>query len=252
MRCMRAACSCIIAEVVALALRIELELAHRLEEADQHGERRAQLVRHVGDEVAPHGVDALGLRDVAREQQLLRLWPKGMSCSDSAMPFAAGDAHRRSSCGLARYSTNSGSRTRLAMFWPRSARPSSMQLALGGAVAPLDAVRAVEDHHAVGQRLHGAPHARERVGEAASRLRRVALEAVQAASTSSQMPSPSGTWPGSGMREPALQAREVACMPEKQRDEAGGECPSPMPGRRAAPASETGAKPPVQKQGVRR
>ena len=45
-------------EVVALALRIELELAHRLEKADQHGERRAQLVRHVGHEVAPHRLDA--------------------------------------------------------------------------------------------------------------------------------------------------------------------------------------------------
>ena len=65
------------------------------------------------------------------------------------------------------------------MFWPRSARPSSPSCASRGAVAPLDAVRAVEDHHAIGQRLHRAAHARERVGEAFLALRRVALEAVQ-------------------------------------------------------------------------
>src|SRR3954468_8618146 len=59
------------ADVVAYALRVELELAHGLQETYQHRERRTQLVRDVGDEIAPHGLDALRLGDVAREQQRL-------------------------------------------------------------------------------------------------------------------------------------------------------------------------------------
>ena len=50
----------------------------------------------------------------------------------------------------------------------------------GGQVAPLDMVRAVQDHHTVGQRLHGTPHASERVGQGFLALRHCPLEAVQA------------------------------------------------------------------------
>src|SRR5687768_17895785 len=39
-----------------------------------------------------------------------------------------------------------------------------------GEIAPLDAVRAVQDHHAVGQRLYRTAHARERSEEHTSEL----------------------------------------------------------------------------------
>ena len=57
-------------EARALPL-VELELLQRLDEAADHGQRRLELVRHVGDEVAPHARHRLELRDVARDQELL-------------------------------------------------------------------------------------------------------------------------------------------------------------------------------------
>ena len=69
-----------------------LRFAHGLEESHQHRERRAQLVRHVGDEVAPHDVDALGLRDVARQQHLLRLAERD-ELQRQREGRTAGDAH---------------------------------------------------------------------------------------------------------------------------------------------------------------
>jgi hypothetical protein len=45
-------------------------LAHVLQKAVDHGERRAQLVRHIGDEIAARGVGTLDLRNVETHQQL--------------------------------------------------------------------------------------------------------------------------------------------------------------------------------------
>ena len=57
---------------VARALaRLELEVLQRLEEAGDDGQRRLELVRDVGDEVAAHPRDRLELRDVAADQQPL-------------------------------------------------------------------------------------------------------------------------------------------------------------------------------------
>jgi hypothetical protein len=45
------------------------QVDHGLDKAGQHGQRRADLVRDVGHEVAPHGVGALALGDVLRQHQ---------------------------------------------------------------------------------------------------------------------------------------------------------------------------------------
>ena len=42
-----------------------------LGEAGDDGERRLELVRHIGDEVTAHGLDPLELADIARDQQIL-------------------------------------------------------------------------------------------------------------------------------------------------------------------------------------
>ena len=57
-------------EAASLPL-VELHVLHRLDEAADHRERRLELVRDVGDEVAAHARERLELRDVARHQQLL-------------------------------------------------------------------------------------------------------------------------------------------------------------------------------------
>src|SRR5215470_507574 len=60
-------------QIVPRPLGIELELPHRLQETDQDREGCAQLVGHVRDEVAAHGLEPDSLGDVAREQQALRV-----------------------------------------------------------------------------------------------------------------------------------------------------------------------------------
>jgi hypothetical protein len=55
----------------ALALDLgQRQVRQRLDEARQHRQRRADLVRHVGDEVAPHALGALFLGHVLRQHQL--------------------------------------------------------------------------------------------------------------------------------------------------------------------------------------
>ena len=110
---------------------------------------------------------------------------------------------------------NSGSRTRLAMFCPRSVRRVELQLRFGGAVEPLDAVGAVEDHHAVGQRLHRAAHARQRVRQPFFAPRRLALEAMQRGEHFVPDALALGHGAGQRMAEPALQPREVAHVPRR-------------------------------------
>ena len=48
-----------------------LLLVERLEIAGEHGDRRAQFMRHVGYQVAPHRLQALPARDVAADHELL-------------------------------------------------------------------------------------------------------------------------------------------------------------------------------------
>ena len=59
------------ADVVARARGVELQVLDGLEKAREHRERRAQLVRDVGDEVAAHRLDARRAGDVPRQQQVL-------------------------------------------------------------------------------------------------------------------------------------------------------------------------------------
>jgi hypothetical protein len=64
MDCMRCDCSAIICKVALLFVAVDVDFLQGFEEAGQHGQRRAQFVRHVGDEVAAHAVEAVGLRDI--------------------------------------------------------------------------------------------------------------------------------------------------------------------------------------------
>ncbi len=150
------------ADVVAHALCIERQIAHRLQEADQHRERRAQLVRDIGDEIAPHRLDALGLRHVAREQKLVRAAVGDDQQHDGGVVAL----HARRRCVLARGQVVDEMRVadqvgdRLAEVAPGV----DLQVRRRGAVAPLDAVGSVQDDDAVGQRLRGAAKACQRFG----------------------------------------------------------------------------------------
>ena len=90
-----------------------------------------------------------------------------------------------------------------------------LQVRFRGPGAPLDAGRAVEQHHAVGQRLHRAAHVRQRVREALLALRRVALEAVERGERFVPCPGALGNLAGDRIGQPAAQAREVPSVPEE-------------------------------------
>jgi hypothetical protein len=50
---------------------VDLDILQRFDEPVDHRQRRLELVRHVGDEVAPHAGDRFELGHVPRHQQLL-------------------------------------------------------------------------------------------------------------------------------------------------------------------------------------
>ncbi len=219
------------AEVVAGALRVELQLAHRLEETDQDRERRAQLVRDIGDEVAPHGLEALRLRDVAGEEQLLRcavrnqLQGKQAVAADRhahgaplAVPAARQIIHER------RCADEVGDR--LAEIGAR------VQPELGGrrVVEPFDAVLGVQDHYAVGQRLRRAAKAHQRIGEQLLAPAAVALVAVQGGENAVPGAAALRHLAVDRAGEPAREQREVPEVVEQDGADAGGER-GPAPGR---------------------
>ena len=57
---------------IALALaHVEIHVLHRLDESGDDRERRLELVRDVGDELAAHARGRLDAGDVAGQEQLL-------------------------------------------------------------------------------------------------------------------------------------------------------------------------------------
>ena len=64
MRCMRRVFASIVVEEPLAILVGQVAVAQRLGEAADHGERRLELVRHVGHEVAPNRLEAAARREV--------------------------------------------------------------------------------------------------------------------------------------------------------------------------------------------
>jgi hypothetical protein len=129
---------------------------HRLDEADQRGQRRADLVRDVGDEVAPHSLAALLLGDVLRQHEML--------------PRAVG-AHRHRQRQPALVVVEHERRRRLAGLQRRDEQRCAHKV--GDALTdvalriepevhgrhlaePDDLAVGIEQQHAVGRRLDGA------------------------------------------------------------------------------------------------
>ena len=80
----------------------------RLDEAQQRGQRRAQLMADVGDEIDAHALDPLGLGEVAQHDQQQGLPAAGLSGADGRDPalepavdrdaLEIGDGLRRACC----------------------------------------------------------------------------------------------------------------------------------------------------------
>jgi hypothetical protein len=70
---MRSACGAMRLTVVANPVAVELQVLDCLEKSGQDGQRRAQLVRNVGDEITPHRLQPLGAGDILGKKQVLLL-----------------------------------------------------------------------------------------------------------------------------------------------------------------------------------
>ena len=120
---------------------IERFVVERLEIAENHGQRRAQLMRHVGDEVLSHAEQPVQLRNVARQNQHARFVDVDPAHFELQIGMCRGDfdeTFRRLAVRPARRSP--GFRTSETKFWPtsRDDNPSSVCAAtLNISISPL-------------------------------------------------------------------------------------------------------------------
>ena len=176
---MRSACCVISISTRFCSTSVSGRLRMRLEKARQHGQRRADLVRDVGDEVAPHRVGALALGHVLREHQLGAV--AVAADRTAAMPGPRGSAHRDRLVEAAGLQV--GDERRRADQVGDALAPVALRVeaeVVGGArVAPLDLVARVEQQHAVRRRLH---RRRGTASGACARARRSRSSVAQARS----------------------------------------------------------------------
>ena len=146
----------------------------------QHRERRAQFVRHVGDEIAAHRLELVESRDVARQQELLRV-------------AVGNDLHRKDRAAAARRAQfkwlrviaglDVGDEFRLAHEVDHRLAGVGLdvevEMGFRSVVAPFDPIVGIENDHAVGMRARGLAKTHERLGKLLVLAGLYALETVQ-------------------------------------------------------------------------
>ncbi len=152
-------------DVTPRGRRVGLLLAQRLEKPADHGKGRAHLVGDVGDELAAHALEALELRDVAREQQALA-FTVGNYLEGQQAPLDVRRAKLDRARIVAAFEVRGELRNAHQVRNRRAgvARRVKLQVQARRVVAPRDAL-VLEDHHAVGKRARRLAPARERVGQ---------------------------------------------------------------------------------------
>jgi hypothetical protein len=143
---------------------VELQLLQGLDESADDGQRRLELVRDVGDEVAAHARHGFHLRDVARDQELL---------GDAERNDLDGERHP----GIALRLDDDAARVVVAFDVTHELRLAhevherralvlseiEAEEGLRALVRPLDAIGRIEHHHAVGNGFGRALEALDRV-----------------------------------------------------------------------------------------
>ncbi|MNM75540.1 hypothetical protein D3C81_873310 [compost metagenome] len=138
------------------------QVAHRLQEAGKHGQRRLQFMRHIGHEIAPHGFGVFHLGDVLRQHELAALAVrKDLDRGDVALVLAHVAHDQRfvvafSGQILDELGAADQVRDALAHIAPRV----QAEMLLGHAVAPFDLVGVVQHQHTVRRCLDGLDKAR--------------------------------------------------------------------------------------------
>ena len=168
------------AHVVARPVRIQFQFPHGFEKAADYGERRSQLVRHVGDEVAPHGFQSFRLGYVAREQQLLRIVVgNDLNRKRKGRAPAGFQPDGAGVIALRQVFHELGLPDQVRYRLPHVRVGVDAETRLGLAVAPDDPVVAIQDHHAVGQRAPRLRVADHQARQTLALLRKMPLAPMQ-------------------------------------------------------------------------
>ena len=169
---------CVLAHHLQIALppplvQFDVAVGERLQKSGHHGKRAFQLMRDIGDEIAPHGFDFLGQRDIAREQQSLLL-AVGNDGQRQYQPLAARQAQRQRLGIFALFEVGGKIRVphQVDQGLPQIALLVQPQIRAGDRVAPLDVAMRVEQNDAVGQGQPGIAKAREVAASCCSCLMR--------------------------------------------------------------------------------
>jgi len=193
----------------------------RLDEARQHGERGADLVRDVGDEVAPHGVDALALGDVLRQQQALVV-AVGAQQQGELAAGAVRCGHRQGlGLRLAMQPGDEGRRAHeVADALLAVALRVQAELVGRDAVAPFDVVLRVEQHDAVGRGLDRAQELPQALLLALQGLLALAQRALDAVAEFAPQQQVAGCRFGLRAAQPAQQARGTQRVLQQEQQQA--------------------------------
>ncbi len=134
--------------------RVEVEAAQRLEKAREHGQRRADLVRDVGDEVAPHRLGSLALGQVLRQHEPGVAGVSPNENRERALAELGGQQHRPLEIAALQVGDKLGRADQVRDALPLVAPRVEAEVVGSAGIAPLDVIRRVEQQHAVGRGLH--------------------------------------------------------------------------------------------------
>ena len=143
---MRRPCSRMMARNFSRALRVGLRRALQgLDETEQRGQRRAQFVAGVGDEIGAHALDAARLREVAKRQQHRRRRRRARSRAGRRRPGTTARSGTRSLHSAVSASPPAATRRMASVTsGARSARTSGSPILRPGSSV---ARRGVGEHH---------------------------------------------------------------------------------------------------------
>ena len=211
----------------ALALldhQLEVPHAHRLfeirlglgdfQEAVDDGQRRAQFVRGVGDEIAAHHVDALGLGHIVSDQDLAAILER----DDLDDQLAILDVERQRLLVVAEDDVVDKGRIadQIGDAHALVARVAEAQVLFGSRIAPFEEQHVVHDGDAVRQQAHGLAEAGQPFTEFLAVALVVAAQAIQAREDIGPCTPAIGQFFAFGMIEPAREQIQIIELNQHQ------------------------------------
>ena len=201
-----------------------LFVGERFHKARKDRDRRLQFVRHVGDEVAPHGVELFFQRDIPGQQQYLVVAERDHPHREHGGLATRAPQHQRFGESIR---VEVGKEVRVAQQvrdrLPGVALGVDIEMALRGRVRPLDLPFTIQDHDAVRQRLAGGAKPGQCAGHGVFRL--VARPEVAVQFRQRGFPGATADRQGFALRglEPVPERRQVAHVVHDHQQQAGGQ-----------------------------